>query len=60
MNAFVSYIRGSIEELHQVRWPTRQQAIRLSVIVLIFILVSSLLIGAVDAVLTEIVRLVLA
>ena len=32
----ITYFKESLEELHQVRWPTRQQAIRLSVIVLVF------------------------
>lgn len=60
MNAILNYIRGSVEELHQVRWPTRQQAVRLTIIVLIFILISSVIVGVVDAFLAQIIRLILA
>ena len=60
MNAIMSYLRGSVEELHQVRWPTRQQAIRLSVIVLGFIIVNSIILGVIDVILTEAVTLLLA
>ncbi len=60
MNSIVSYVRESLTELHQVRWPTQQQAIRLTVIVIGFIIVSSLFFGIVDAVFSEIIRLTLA
>ncbi len=60
MNAITSYIRGSIEELHHVRWPTRQQSVRLTLIVLGFILVSAIFVGIVDAIFTEVTRLLLA
>lgn len=57
MNAITSYIQGSIEELRHVRWPTRQQAIRLTTIVIGFIIASSIAFGLVDLLLSEIIRL---
>ena len=57
MNAIVEYFTGSLEELRHVRWPTQQQAIRLTVIVVVFILVMSLFFGFVDAFIGQIIRL---
>lgn len=47
-NALVSYLRESLEEFKRVTWPTRNQAIRLSAIVLVFVLVAAIFIGAID------------
>lgn len=58
MAALLSYISGSLEELRHVRWPTQQQAVRLSVIVIVFIAITSLAFGIVDALLTGGLRLV--
>ncbi len=51
--AVSTYINGAIQELELVRWPTRQQAVRLSVIVSIFTVVSAVLFGAVDFILNR-------
>ncbi len=59
MSAIIEYFRGSIEELRHVRWPTQQQAIRLSVIVLVFIVATSVFFGLTDALFTEILRITL-
>lgn len=59
MTAFIQYVRGSLEELHLVRWPTQQQAIKLTVIVIGFIAVTSAFFGIIDAFLVEIIRLTL-
>jgi preprotein translocase SecE subunit len=48
MTSITSYFREAVEELELVRWPTRQQAIRLSTVVLIFTVVCSLAFGLVD------------
>ena len=56
MNALTSYVRHSLEELRQVRWPTRQQAIRLTVITVVFIIVSAAFFGLIDAFITQVVR----
>ena len=60
MHAILTYFNESLAELRHVRWPTRQQAIRLSVIVIIFIIANSIVFGAVDYVLSEILTLLLS
>ncbi len=59
MNALVSYFRDSLEELRHVRWPTQQQAVRLTVIVIGFIIVASIFFGVVDGIFSEVIRLTL-
>ncbi len=48
ITAVSTYINEAIQELELVRWPTRQQAVRLSAVVLAFTLISSAIFGAVD------------
>lgn len=59
MNAITTFINESLEELRHVRWPTRQQAIRLSIIVIGFCLVTAAFFGAVDFILAEITKMAL-
>jgi preprotein translocase SecE subunit len=59
MSSIVAYLRESIEELHHVRWPTHQQAIRLSLVVLVFTVASALAFGITDFVLAEIITFIL-
>jgi preprotein translocase subunit SecE len=47
-NAVISYITNSIEELRKVTWPTRNQAIRLTVIVLGFSLFMAFVVAVID------------
>jgi preprotein translocase SecE subunit len=51
-----NYVNEAMQELRHVRWPTRQQAVRLSIIVLIFTLLSSAAFGFVDFVLSQVVK----
>ncbi|MBI3331603.1 preprotein translocase subunit SecE [Candidatus Peregrinibacteria bacterium] len=60
MNLVLNYVRESVEELHHVRWPTRQQAIRLSIVVVIFTFASSAVFGFLDFLLSEAVTLLLS
>lgn len=60
LNAAFTYINGAIQELELVRWPTRQQAVRLSAVVLAFTLVSSAAFGVVDFILSSVVRFLLS
>jgi len=55
-NQISAYLNESIEELRHVRWPTRQQAIRLSGIVLIFTFAASAVFGVVDFLLSELIK----
>lgn len=48
MNRLTQYITDAVAELRHVRWPTRQQAVRLSVIVLGFTAVCAIFFGAID------------
>ncbi len=47
-NSFINYLQASVEELRKVTWPTRNQAIRLTFLVLGFCMVIALIIGILD------------
>ena len=55
-----TYINDAVAELRQVRWPTRQQAIRLSIIVVGFTLASSAVFGVIDYILATLVKFLLS
>ncbi len=62
MNLIVSttdYFRGALAELRAVRWPTRKQAVRLSIITIIFTFATSIAYGVVDFILGRIVAFLL-
>lgn len=60
MNALKTYFQESLQELHQVRWPTRQQAIRLSAITIAFTGASAVSFGGVDFLLSKAVHFLLS
>jgi preprotein translocase subunit SecE len=47
-NPIVNYFQESYDELKKVTWPTRNQAIRLTLIVIGFCIVLSVLVGVLD------------
>jgi preprotein translocase subunit SecE len=47
-NAVIRYFQDTGDELRKVSWPTRDQAIRLSVIVLVSTAASAVFLGALD------------
>lgn len=47
-STFRKYIKGSFEELTKVVWPTKNQAVRLTIIVMVFCVVCALIFGAFD------------
>ena len=49
---FKKYLRESFQELHNVTWPTQKQAIRITTIVFIFMIVAALVLGLVDEMLS--------
>lgn len=55
-----AFLHGAVEELHHVRWPTRQQAVRLSLIVIAFVFASAVIFGVVDFLLARLVTLLLS
>ena len=46
------YIQDSIKELNNVTWPTRKQAIRITTIVFIFMIIVAALLGVIDQIFT--------
>lgn len=59
MNPILQYIHEAVEELHQVRWPTQRQAVRLSVVVLGFCAASAAVLGFIDFILSEAVNILI-
>ena len=57
-NAVINYFQESIAELGKVTWPTRNQAVKMTAIVLGFCLVASIVIGALDLAFNEGYKLV--
>jgi len=47
-NIVKKYVKSSLEEFSKITWPTKNQAVRLTIIVLIFVLIASFTLGAVD------------
>jgi preprotein translocase SecE subunit len=60
MDAVLNYFRESVRELELVRWPTRQQAVRLSVIVIGFTVISAAAFGLLDAGLSSLLSFILS
>lgn len=40
-NAVTNYFKSSFEELSKVTWPTKNQAVKLTIIVFIFVLITA-------------------
>jgi preprotein translocase subunit SecE len=49
-NPLLIYLQESFQELKKVSWPTRNQAMRLTVLVLSFVFVMSIIVGLMDLV----------
>lgn len=60
MNTIITYINEALEELRHVRWPTRQQAVRLSLIVLGFTAAAATIFGLIDFLLSQLIHLLLS
>jgi preprotein translocase subunit SecE len=59
-NFIARFVGETVGELRKVTWPTRDEALRLTAIVMVVLLTSALFLGVIDALLTEFFRLVLA
>ncbi len=59
-NAVVRYYRETVGELRKVVWPTREEAIRLTWIVLVVITVMSVLLGAADYLFGQLIRFLIS
>jgi len=49
----IKYFSECLHELRQVAWPTKNQAIKISTITIIFVFSSALIIGLLDSILTK-------
>jgi preprotein translocase subunit SecE len=59
-NRLARFWRETMAELRKVVWPTPNQAVNLTTIVIVTVVAMSLFLGTVDYILTQLVRLVLA
>ena len=51
-----AFFRGVVEELRKAHWPTRREALRLSLLVLIICVVVGAILGALDLGFSKLVR----
>jgi len=58
-NRIFQYVRETRAELRKVAWPSREEALRLTSIVVVTVLAMSAFLGIVDYVFTQIVRALL-
>jgi preprotein translocase subunit SecE len=54
-NPLAQYFRETMGELRKVTWPTRDETIRLSIMVLIVLILSSIFLGTIDILLSQLV-----
>jgi len=59
-NAIVRYYRETVGELKKVVWPTREEAIRLTSVVLLVITVMAVVLGGFDFLFTQLVKFLIS
>ena len=59
VNIIVNYFKGAYRELGKVSWPTRQEIIYLTLIVITVIVAAVLILGSIDFGLTELINLII-
>ena len=59
-NGLVRYYRETVGELKKVVWPTREEAIRLTAIVLLVITVMAIVLGTFDYLFSQLVRFLIS
>jgi len=59
-NKLVNYFNSSIEELKKVKWPTRNEAINHTILVILICIFMALFLGALDTGLTHLVEWMIA
>ena len=59
-NRLARFWRETIAELKKVVWPTRDQAVNLTIIVIVTVIAMSAFLGGVDYILTQLVKLIIA
>ncbi len=58
LSKLTSFLQESRQELARVNWPTRQETIRLTLVVISISLLVSFLLGAFDALFAELLKLI--
>jgi preprotein translocase subunit SecE len=58
-NAVQRYFRETVGELRKVSWPTRQEAINLTIVVLIVVVIMSTILGFLDFVFSRLIAIIL-
>ncbi len=59
-NAVVRYYRETVGELKKVVWPTREEAVRLTGVVLLVITVMAAVLGSFDFLFTQLVKFLIS
>jgi len=59
LNKFTAYLKETKVEMKKVNWPTRQEAIRLTAVVIIVSLAVSVVLGGFDFMFTTLLQLVI-
>jgi preprotein translocase SecE subunit len=59
MNKLITYIQLSYAELQKVTWPTRKQALRLTLIVIAFSVILALVVGGFDSIIRSFLQQVI-
>lgn len=59
-NRAVRFWRETVAELRKVVWPTRDQAVNLTLIVVVTVVAMSAFLGVIDFFLTQLIKLILA
>ncbi len=59
-NRLARFWRETVAELRKVVWPTRDQAVNLTIIVVVTVIAMSAFLGVVDLMLTNLVRAIIA
>ncbi len=55
----ITFLRQTYDELKQVKWPTRQEVIRLTIVVLIMSFAIGIYIGGLDYIFTNLMSIIL-
>jgi len=59
-NAVVRYYRETVGELKKVVWPTREEAIRLTWIVLVVVTIMAIILGTADYLFSQLFRFLIS
>ncbi len=56
MDKITDFFKGAISELKKVVWPTRNEALKITVIVIIFSAIVAIILGSLDYIFTQSLR----